>query len=180
MEKPVSWTIRPATADDADTLALIGTATFLDTYAGILDGGSIGEHVRRVHCAQAYATFLANGARAWIAECAPGAAPVGYALVTEPELDLAQDGDIELKRIYVLSRFQGTGIARALMDTVVNECADRQRLLVGVKQDNDRALSFYAAHEFEPIGTRQFQVGSHIYNDFVLARSLSHDNTDDA
>ena len=42
------------------------------------------------------------------------ALPVGYALLTAPELDAARDGDIELKKIYLLSRFHGGGVAREL------------------------------------------------------------------
>ncbi|HAN89030.1 MAG TPA: GNAT family N-acetyltransferase, partial [Erythrobacter sp.] len=52
------------------------------------------------------AGLLAAGARAWLAEI--DRAPIGYALLTRPELDAAQDGDIELKKIYLLSRFHGS------------------------------------------------------------------------
>ncbi len=46
------------------------------------------------------------------------------------------------------------------------------RLLLGVKYDNHRALSFYAKNGFETIGTRRFDVGGKTYDDFVLARAL--------
>ena len=36
-----TWTIREAGAGDASALALIGAATFLETFAGILDGEAI-------------------------------------------------------------------------------------------------------------------------------------------
>ena len=46
------------------------------------------------------------------------------------------------------------------------------RLLLGVKDDNHRAISFYAKHRFETVGTRRFDVGGKTYDDFVLARTL--------
>ena len=70
-----SWTIREAGADDASALALIGAATFLETFAGILDGDAIVGHCAAQHVEAAYRAYLADGARAWIAEAQPGGAP---------------------------------------------------------------------------------------------------------
>jgi ribosomal protein S18 acetylase RimI-like enzyme len=169
---PVEWTIRPAEADDADALALVGAATFLDSYAGAIDGKGVIAHCAEHHSADAYRRLLEGGARAWLVELAPGASPIGYALACEPELDQAQPGDWELKRIYVLSRFHGTGISAALLDTVV-AAQGHERLLLGVKNDNHRALRFYRKHGFAEVGTRSFQVGAGRYDDLVLARPLN-------
>lgn len=166
------WRIRPAGPADAEALALVGAATFLEAFAGFIDGAGLVEHCLRQHSAEAYRAYLAKGAKAWLAEIEPGGAPVGYALSCEPELELAEPGDLELKRIYLLSRFRGTVMASALMQAVVFDAAGRSRLLLGVKDDNHRALAFYAKHGFETIGTRRFDVGGKTYDDFVLARPL--------
>lgn len=171
---PPPWRIRPAGPHDVDALALIGAATFLESFAGNLDGAALLVHCRNQHAAAAYAAYLAKGAQAWLVEVEPGHAPVGYALLTSPELDAARDGDIELKRIYLLSRFHGMGMAQALMDTVQQAAAhDHIRLLLGVKDDNHRALSFYRRQGFARIGDRQFNVGGLIYQDLVLACPLT-------
>lgn len=173
MSEIPDWTIRPAGPADADALALVGQATFLESYAGQVDGQAIIAHCATQHSAQTYRDYFAKGARAWLVELAPGAAPIGYALTCPPELEQAQNGDVELKRIYVLSRFHGSGIAAALMDAVVAASAGAQRLLLGVKNDNHRALAYYAKHHFAEIGTRRFTVGNKTYDDFVLARPLA-------
>ncbi|MFD2134552.1 GNAT family N-acetyltransferase [Novosphingobium resinovorum] len=165
------WRLRPAGPDDADALALVGAATFLESFAGLIDGGLVA-HCAKQHSADAYRAYFAKGAKAWLAEIEPGGAPVGYALLCEPEIEHAQPGDIELKRIYLLSRFQGSPIASSLMQAVIAEAAGATRLLLGVKDDNHRAFSFYAKHGFETIGTRRFDVGGKTYDDFVLARPL--------
>ena len=153
---------------------MIGAATFLESFAGVLDGAGLLEHCQTQHAAATYAAYLAKGAQAWLIEVEPGHAPVGYALLTAPELDAARAGDIELKRIYLLSRFHGAGMAQALMDTVQQAAAqDYTRLLLGVKDDNHRALSFYRRQGFARIGKRQFDVGGVLYQDLVLARPLA-------
>ncbi|WP_159976781.1 MULTISPECIES: GNAT family N-acetyltransferase [unclassified Novosphingobium] len=167
------WRIRPAGPDDADALALVGAATFLESFAGLIDGGGLVVHCRDQHSAETYHTYLAKGAKAWLAEIEPGGAPVGYALSCAPELELAQPGDLELKRIYLLSRFQGSYMASALMQAVMAHAAGARRLLLGVKDDNSRALAFYRKHGFETIGSRRFDVGGKTYDDYVLARPLA-------
>lgn len=168
-----NWTIREAGAADASALALIGAATFLETFAGILEGSAIVGHCAAQHNDAAYQAYLTNGARAWIAEAQPGGAPIGFALVGAPDLTAAQDGDIELKRIYALSRFHGSGLGAALMQQALNAASGYRRLLLGVYAKNDRALAFYRKQGFSDIGTRQFNVGGNLYDDFVLALPLA-------
>ncbi len=102
---------------------LIGAATFLETFAGFLDGASILAHCRKQHAAEAYAKYLAEPeSRAWLGLVQPGEAPVGYSLLTAPDLPLDDltDDDIELKRIYLFSRFQGNGRGQTLLEGPLN------------------------------------------------------------
>lgn len=168
-----TWTIREAGADDASSLALIGAATFLETFAGILEGEAIVGHCAAQHNEAAYRTHLANGGRAWLAEAQPGGAPIGFVLVGNPDLAAAGDGDIELKRIYSLSRFHGTGLGAALMKQALDAAHGYRRLLLGVYARNERALAFYRKQGFADLGTRQFNVGGKLYDDLVLARPLA-------
>lgn len=170
----MDWRIRAASAQDSARLGLVGAATFLETFAGILDGEAIVAHCAHEHRPSGYDAYLANGAAAWLGETAAGDAPVGYAMVAAPNLPGAEPRDLELKRIYVLSRFHGSGLGRALMGAAVEHATrfGAPRLLLGVYKRNHRALSFYARSGFEPIGERLFQVGDRHYEDLVLARRL--------
>jgi len=47
-----------------------------------------------------------------------------------------------------------------------------RRLLLGVKDDNHRAIAFYTKQGFRQIATRRFDVGGTLYDDVVLARDL--------
>jgi len=173
MEDEPTWAIREAGEADAAALALIGAATFLETFAGILDGQAIVGHCAAQHQEAAYRAYLASGARAWLAEAQPGGAPSGFALIGRPDLAAAEAGDIELKRIYSLSRFHGSGLGAALMRCALDAAAGHRRLLLGVYARNERALAFYRKQGFVDVGTRQFNVGGKLYDDRVLARPFA-------
>lgn len=177
MDNMVNWHVRRATLEDADALALIGAATFLETFAGILDGDAIVAHCERAHSRAAYAAYLDAGAQAWLAEIDHGRAPVGFALAFEPDLPGASAGDWELKRIYALSRFHGGGLGAALLRAAVEAAAPHHRLLLGVYAHNARAIAFYRKHGFHQIAERQFDVGGKFYDDIVLARDLEQSVT---
>jgi diamine N-acetyltransferase len=172
----MDWKLRQAGKTDVDRLALIGAATFLETFAGILDGSAIVGHCAREHSADAYEHYLEKGAVAWLVEVMPGGAPVAFALLAKADIPgSAPDGtDLELKRIYALSRMHGSGVGHALMREAVEHASHRgaRRLLLGVYAHNARALAFYARQGFRQIGERQFQVGDKNYDDLVLARAL--------
>lgn len=167
--------IRRARPDDAPLIALVAAATFLETFAEVIVGADIVAHCANRNSARSYQAALAEAEYAlWVAETSTGA-PVGFAMLTPPDLPVAvTPQDIELKRIYLLSAFHGEGAGRALMDAAVAEAVARgkSRLLLGVAIDNFRALAFYRAAGFVQIGTRQFPVGDAVYDDVVLARTL--------
>ena len=169
--------IRRATPADALALSLIGSATFLETFAGIVDGADIIAHCASEHSRAAYDTLLAKAdSAAWLAESSLGAAPIGYAVLCPPKLPVAdpQPDDAEIKRIYLLSRFHGTGVGARLMEAALEEATHRgaRRALLGVYAQNHRALAFYAKLGFTRVGERRFQVGANTYGDYVLARPL--------
>ena len=163
--------IRSATTDDATRISLVANATFLEAFAGKIDGAALVAHCATAHAADQIASILENGGRAWLAEL--GGSPIGYALLTAPDLEAAREGDRELKKIYLLSRFHGTGVAKDLFEAAVDGAYGFKRLLLGVKNDNHRAIAFYTKQGFERIGTRQFDVGGTLYDDVVLARGLT-------
>ncbi len=163
-------------------LSLVGGASFLESYAGDLDGADILAHCVGNHSAAAYAKYLAEPAnRAWIAESATGHAPLGYALCTAPDLPVPDPaaGDYELRRIYLLHRFQGIGMGRALMQQAIDSAIEQgyTRLLLGVYGKNHEAIRFYQKAGFARVGERYFTVGTTTCHDAIMARPLSPSRT---
>jgi ribosomal protein S18 acetylase RimI-like enzyme len=174
---PETIEVRPCTAADAPTLALIAAATLLEAFAGLVPGESLLAHCAKNHHAAAYTAYFDQPhTRAWLAEVPPGAAPIGYAMLTSPDFPpgLAQPDDLELRRIYLFSRFYGSGTGPRLMEAAIASAREQRakRLLLGVHPGNLRALAFYRKIGFVQIGVRQFQVGPSLFEDPVLALTL--------
>ena len=171
-ESLLEYSLRACETGGEEKLALVGAASFLEAFAGVLPGEDILAHCRNQHSLEKYAALLAlKETRACVAELK--GAPVGYAMLCPPDLPVATTpDDIELKRIYLLHRFQGTGIGAALMEWSIETAREmgRRRLLLGVHDGNARAIAFYRRHGFEEAGTRTFQVGQTVCSDLILAR----------
>ena len=169
-------TIRPCTPADAGRLSVVAAATFIETYAGIVDGEDLVAHCGTTHAPAAYAALLANPARPlFLATMEPGEAPVGFLLMGPPDLPVeTRAGDMELTRIYALHRFHGQGLGKRLMQTAIDTArsAGARRLLLAVYSKNDRANAFYQKCGFRQVGTRVFHVGVNDYDDWVLALDL--------
>ncbi len=174
---PNQFLIRRAGPSDAVRLSHIGIATFVESYTEVIDGEAMMGHCTRQHAPSIYESWLKDAnAACWIAEYEATKAPIGYAVLCPPDLpvDFA-NGDVELKRIYVLSRFHGTGAGKHLIQASVSEAERRgaKQILLGTYQDNHRAVAFYNRHGFVQCGTRQFDVGGRLYDDIVMSRQLS-------
>ena len=190
-------TLRPATAADAPALALVGAATFLEAFTWMLPGPDILAHAARNHTPDAYRAFFARpDTRITLAEAFPLGAPVGYSMLTAPDLPsfAVLPSDIELKRIYLLSRFRsaatpvlaaspssselhpisGLRAGQALMDAAVAaaRALGRTRLLLGTHAGNLQAIAFYRKNNFTEAGTRTFQVGTQLCHDLIFAKPL--------
>jgi ribosomal-protein-alanine N-acetyltransferase len=124
------------------------------------------------------------GADGWspalVEEGVAGRLPTVHYLVVE------QDGEVvghavasvvadiaELQRIAVSAELRRRGLATALLDEVVALAVREgaERLLLEVRENNEPALAFYAAHRFVEVGrrARYYRDGSAAV---VLGRSL--------
>lgn len=164
---------RDATAADAALMARIGPRTFVETFG-------------HLYTPENLAAFLANHSEAnWLGELtdplyavriaqADGEA-IGFAKIGPPSLPFEVKGPtVELRQLYVLEPWQGSGIAAALMDWVI--AAARRRganaLYLSVFIDNHRAQRFYARYGFEAVGRYAFMVGTHADEDIIMRLAL--------
>lgn len=106
---------------------------------------------------------------------------IGYAMLVRGVSDdtgVQQAVDIrpaaELSKLYVLPDHHGSGASAALMESALAVAADWDVRCVwlGVSRANQRAQRFYAKSGFKISGTRTFQVGDHLENDYVMTREV--------
>ena len=168
--------LRIATVADAELFTLVGRATFLETYAGILGVEDILAHCAAQHAPEVYAAWLADAAcRCWLAETSHGRVPVGYLVLAPASVPIRDPdpSDLEVKRLYLLHRFQRSGVGRKLMDQAMQQArrTAARRVLLGVYSRNHHALKFYDRLGFERLGERTFRVGHSDYFDYLLGRA---------
>ena len=168
-----NFTYRDATAEDAALMARLGPETFTETFG-------------HLYTPENLAAFLVNHkVENWTAELTDprftvriaeqDAEAVGFAKVGPPGLPFEVSGPtVELRQFYVLKPWQGTGVAQALMDWVLEEARRRgaEQLFLSVFTDNHRARRFYARYGFEPVGTYAFMVGTHADEDIIMRARL--------
>src|SRR5688572_23189220 len=148
--------IRACGAADAPALALVGQATTLETYPHVLPLADMLAHTEHEHGRARYDEHLADPAyRIWIAELAPTRSPVGYVVLCPPDVPLPTGpGDLEIKRVYVLSPFKGGGLGARLMSVALGaaKSAGASRVLLCVHNANQAAQAFYARQGFTQVG----------------------------
>ena len=175
-----AYTIRRAGPEDADVLAALGRATFLETF---VEGFAIPyppEDLERFmahsYSAGCNAPRLVDPRQAvWFGEA--DGRPVAYAgagpaKLPHPEVRAA---DGELQALYVAREAQGSGLGRALMDTALAwlERQGPRTLWLGVWSGNLKAQRFYARYGFEKAGEYDFPVGDWTDREFILRRQAA-------
>lgn len=172
---PSDIIIRPCTTGDAAILSLIGGATFLETFYDSITASDILAHANGPHSEAYYSKALNNGDGLWLAVDAATDTPVGYQMLSPPDLPIETSAaDIELKRIYVFARHHGSGIARRFEQIACDHALGTgcKRLLLGVYSQNHRGIAFYEKCGFKIISDRIFTVGSTDYKDYIMAKDL--------
>lgn len=170
---PIKW--RKAESDDAERLAQLGAATFLASFAYDHPGADLVKHLKNEHSPAYYRKALNDPETEIIIGETPLGAPVAYAMLTPPSYPgLQKDGDIELKRIYLLGPWQGNGNGTSLFLHALDRARNlgAKRIILAVYENNERAIAFYKGQGFDQIGDVRFNVGNSIFNDLLFARNL--------
>lgn len=155
---------------DATELAVVAAQAFPLACPDTSSLENIASFIDANLSADRFAEYLSDPRRAILTARRDGQI-VGYAM-------LVRDGcehTAELSKLYVLADFHGQGVAAGLMDAALGVAADwgLHQVWLGVNQKNARAQRFYTKSGFTISGTRTFQVGDDLENDYVMVRRLS-------
>lgn len=165
--------IRRATPADAAALAAIATATFTEAFGHLYPPEDLDAFLRESYAVDRQRIILEHpGYAVWLLEddgVAVGHAAAGPCGLPNPAV---RPGDGELKRLYVLAKYQNGGwgghLFRSAMDWLL---ADGPRTLwIGVWENNLGAQRFYARHGFTKVGEHTFPVGRVVDREFTLRR----------
>ncbi len=134
-------TIRGARTGDAQAIADVHDASWLDAYRGIIPGRELDKMVARRGAAW-WQKAIRNGSRLSVLDfddCIGGYASYGRNRV--PALPYRG----EIFELYLAPQFQGIGFGRRLFDAARKDLAEHgyPTCLVWALADNERATSFY-------------------------------------
>ncbi len=178
--------MRVATADSVDAeelaeLAGVAALTFPLACPPTSTAENIAAFIETNLSAAHFAQYLADPGRV-IFTAQHDARITGYAMLVR---GVADDADVqravrlrpavELSKIYVLPDHHGAGVSGALMDAVLTKAAElgAKGIWLGVNKKNERAQRFYTKHGFTIKGTRRFQLGTGLEDDYVMVREFS-------
>ena len=162
-------TIRPATEQDFPLIRRLADEVFPATYTPLLPEGQVEYMMEMMYSAEALQEQLQSAHRFFLGYV--GGEPAGY-------LSIEQQGDslFHLHKLYVLPRFQRSGLGRALFKEAVREVRRRgvlpARIELNVNREN-KALGFY-----EHIGMRRdrvvdIKIGEGFeMNDYIMAYDI--------
>lgn len=101
--------------------------------------------------------------------------PAGYAKLSgNQNTELPNPKQAELERIYVLQKFQGQQVGKALLELCLAFArqSGAEVLWLGVWEHNQKATDFYLKYGFQKFGQHTFMLGSDAQNDYLLKLDL--------
>ncbi len=99
---------------------------------------------------------------------------VGYCMMGELGMPVADERGLELHRLYVDESVKGAGVAATLMEDCIAWARRRgaRALYLGVWEENHRAQRFYRRFGFADHGEWDFMVGNHADRDLIWRLAL--------
>ncbi len=148
-------TVRPAEPRDAAGIADVHVRTWQHAYAGLVPDSYLSslDVDRR---AEVWRRDLSPGShiRAWVATVEPEQV-VGF-ISLGPSLDEdAERSALQVYALYLDHGMWGSGVARELLRTAMQDVPPRIPVTLWVFADNERARHFYRRHGFQPDGTER-------------------------
>lgn len=168
------FTVRTATAADAETLAELGLRTFRETFEAhntpedmaLYLAEHFGAGLQRAELEEPGVCFLLLLAQA---------RPAGYVKLRDGPANARGSRPLEVCRFYVDAEWHGKGAAQRLLGAV-DALATRDGhddVWLAVWEHNARAIRFYRKHGFTRVGEQPFRLGRDVQTDWLMARPVT-------
>ena len=169
-----------ATINDVDSLQTLCQKTFTETYAQHNTPDNLQAHLHEAFSAERLTIELTN-ADSQLYFAITNYEKSGYIKVNFGNAQTEQQNgkSIEIERIYVLQKYQGNNIGKALLEKAV-AIADKHEvdyIWLGVWEKNTKAQAFYKKQGFVIFGQHSFFVGDDKQNDWLMKLFIKHSAT---
>lgn len=169
--------VRKATLGDIPKIRQMAEAVFPETYKNILSGEQIRYMMDMMYSEMALKRQMTVDNNTFHLCEGRGYVSFRYVGKTEDCSDL-----FHIEKLYVLPEFQGLGVGRELMETVINAVRKTSngtaRIELNVNRYNNKAVSFY-----EHMGMRRdrrgdFPIGNGFFmNDYIMRIDFQHNQS---
>ena len=169
--------IRRALLTDATALAILAERTFCDTFAHLYNPEDLQTFLEESYSIAVIEAEIADPHNAWWLATDSAGETVGYAKLRPCQLPVDEplaEGTLELQKLYFLKEAQGTGVAQAMMETVLDfaRAHGRPWLYLNVWEENYKAQRFYTKYGFKVCGEYVFRVGTHGDRELIMRLAL--------
>jgi len=167
--------IRLATDADVAKLAVLGAATFSDTFGHLYSPEDLAFFVNNSHSEASYAAALADEKQPiWVADDEGLLAAYIKLCPDSLPCDPPIENAAEIARLYARSSHQNQGLGSRLMDTATTyaKSAGYSAFVLSVWSENYDGHRFYARHGFKKIGDYLFPVGDQLDKEWIMHKKL--------
>lgn len=175
MDMESSIEIRKAAPVDVPLISALATVTFYEAYFEQDTPEDMAKYLAEAFSAKQIAEEIADEKSVFFIALREGKA-IGYAKLIAGSTTEGVSGKtpVELKRIYLVERYWGTGIGERLLhhSEVYGRDHGHDSIWLGVWQENSRGQSFYKKHGYQKVGTVTFPYGDTVGINDVMEKKL--------
>lgn len=177
-DTPMTTDILPAAPGDAGALSDIGRRTFTRKFGHLYSADNLQKFLDEDHSVLAYQSMLENeDYGVWKAVETDTGELAGYAVaarfcrlpVDKPDAEVRA---AEIKRLYVLDHYQGSGLGRRMLQVILDwiETDGPRPVYLSVYKYNDGAQRFYHRFGFSFHKEYEYMVGDHADPEYIFMR----------
>jgi ribosomal protein S18 acetylase RimI-like enzyme len=179
MSSPLRIFIAKANLATATRLAELGRQTFSETFAASNTPENLAAYLAEAYGPDMQLAQLQDPSITCLLAEMQGQT-VGYALLQENScLGLPADApasrQLEIKQLYILEDWIGTGLGKALMQRALDvaQASHATAVVLGVWEHNARAQAFYQRFGFREVGEVAFKLGEDVQRDLIYRKGLA-------
>lgn len=169
-------TIRVATKDDAEMIAVFSRHSFYETFAPFNSKDNMEKFMETQFSVELLKEEVSAKDNIFFMAFDQEDKIAGYVRLREnnipPELPVVNA--LEIARIYVAKHLIGKGAGRLLMQKCIDTAIQKKvsTVWLGVWERNQRAIDFYHKWGFEKFGTHLFMLGDDAQTDWLMKKTL--------
>lgn len=179
MSSPLRISVAKANVATATRLADLGRQTFTETFAADNKPADLAAYLHETYQPELQLAQLRHPQCTYLLTEMQGQL-VGYLqLWQDSRLGLPPDDtttrQLEIKQLYVLEDWLGTGLGAALMRRALDiaQAAGVSAIVLGVWENNHRAQAFYQRFGFREAGAVAFKLGEDVQCDLIYRKGLA-------